>query len=914
MLALGAIALPATAQNAVNTTTVTPPTGVQNTGTTCTSTNGAANYNATTGVCTAIDSDPIQPRLTLLKTVANDNGGTALDTAWTLTATGPATISGTEGAAAITNASVPVGTYTLSESGGPAGYTASNYSCVVNGGAAVVGNSLTLAAGDVATCTITNDDQAATLTLLKTVVNDNGGTAVDTAWTLTATGPTTGVTGTEGQAAITNRAVSAGTYTLTEAGGPAGYTAGAWTCTAGTLTGNSLVLANGQTASCTITNDDQAATLTLLKTVVNDNGGTAIDTAWTLTATGPTTGVTGTEGQAAITNRAVSAGTYTLTEAGGPAGYTAGAWTCTAGTLTGNSLVLANGQTASCTITNDDQAATLTLLKTVVNDNGGTAVDTAWTLTATGPTTGVTGTEGQAAITNRTVSRGTYNLSESGGPADYAAGSWVCTAGDLSGNSLALDLGQTATCTITNTFQPAPALTVDKTAGTPSGNTAGSTIAYTFLVTNTGNVTITGIAVNDAQLDAAATCPVTTLAPGASTTCTGTHTITQAEVDAGTVNNSATVTGTPPGGGTTTSPPDTTTTPIVPAPALTVDKTAGTPSGNTAGSTIAYTFLVTNTGNVTVTGIAVNDAQLDAAAVCPATTLAPGASTTCTGTHTITQAEIDAGTVNNSATVTGTPPGGGTTTSPPDTTTTPITPAPALTVDKTAGTPSGNAAGSTIAYTFLVTNTGNVTIDGIAVNDAQLDAAATCPATTLAPGASTTCTGTHTVTQAEVDAGTSNNSATASGTDPTGGTTTSPPDTTTTPITSAPALTVDKTASTPSGNTAGSTIAYTFLVTNTGNVTITGIAVNDAQLDAAAVCPVTTLAPGATTTCTGTHTITQAEIDAGTVNNSATVTGTPPGGGTTTSPPDTTATPIAPAPALTVDKTAGTPSGNTAGS
>nr|WP_231118286.1 OmpA family protein [Lysobacter silvisoli] len=508
-----------------------------------------------------------------------------------------------------------------------------------------------------------------------------------------------------------------------------------------------------------------------------------------------------------------------------------------------------------------------------------------------------------------TTCTGTHTITQAEVDAGVSNNSATASGTDPNGGTATSPPDTTATLIDVN-----PALTIDKNAGTPSGNTAGSTIAYSFLVTNTGNATITGIAVDDAQLDAAATCPVTTLAPGATTTCTGTHTITQAEVDAGTVNNSATVTGTPPGGGTTTSPPDTTTTPIAPAPALTVDKTAGTPSGNTAGSTIAYTFLVTNTGNVTITGIAVNDAQLDAPAVCPVTTLAPGASTTCTGTHTITQAEVDAGTSNNSATVTGTPPGGGTTTSPPDTTTTPIAPAPAMTVDKTAGTPSGNTAGSTIAYTFLVTNTGNVTITGIAVNDAQLDAAAVCPVTTLAPGVSTTCTGTHTITQAEVDAGTSNNSATASGTDPSGGTTTSPPDTTTTPIASAPALTIDKTAGTPSGNSAGSTIAYTFLVTNTGNVTITGIAVNDAQLDAAAVCPVTTLAPGASTTCTGTHTITQAEVDAGVVNNSATVTGTPPGGGTTTSPPDTTTTPIAPAPALTIDKTAGTPSGSTAGS
>ena len=468
--------------------------------------------------------------------------------------------------------------------------------------------------------------------------------------------------------------------------------------------------------------------------------------------------------------------------------------------------------------------------------------------------------------------------------------------------------------TVTVTAIPTPSLTIDKTAGTPSASTAGSTIAYTFLVTNTGNVTITAIAIVDANLDAAAVCPVTTLAPATSTTCTGTHTITQAEVNAGTVNNSATAIGTPPGGGTTTSPPDTTNTPIAPAPSLTIDKTAGTPSGSTAGSTIAYSFLVTNTGNVTLTGIVVNDALLDAAAVCASTTLLPSATTTCTGTHTITQAEVNAGAVDNSATATGTPPGGGTTTSPPDTTNTPIAPAPSLTIDKTAGTPSGSTAGSTIAYTFLVTNTGNVTLTGIVVNDALLDAAAVCASTTLLPSATTTCTGTHTITQAEVNAGTVNNSATATGTPPGGGTTTSPPDTTNTPIAPAPSLTIDKTAGTPSGSIAGSTIAYSFLVTNTGNVTLTGIVVNDALLDAPASCPVTTLAPAASTTCTGTHTITQAEVNAGTVDNSATATGTPPGGGTTTSPPDTTNTPIAPTPSLTIDKTAGTPSGSTAGS
>ncbi len=65
-----------------------------------------------------------------------------------------------------------------------------------------------------------------------------------------------------------------------------------------------------------------------------------------------------------------------------------------------------------------------------------------------------------------------------------------------------------------------------------------------------------------------------------------------------------------------------------------------------------------------------------------------------------------------------------------------------------AGSPA--QAGDRIDYVITVTNNGNVTLHGIAVNDLQL-AAVTCAATDVAPGDSVSCTGTHTVTQAEVD-------------------------------------------------------------------------------------------------------------------------------------------------------------------
>lgn len=104
------------------------------------------------------------PHLTLVKTIDNTGGGTELNTAWTLTATGtgtPTNLSGFTGTAgvdsdlAFTDATFKADTYALAETG-PSGYTASLYSCVKNGAGAVLGNSIILARDDVATCTITN--------------------------------------------------------------------------------------------------------------------------------------------------------------------------------------------------------------------------------------------------------------------------------------------------------------------------------------------------------------------------------------------------------------------------------------------------------------------------------------------------------------------------------------------------------------------------------------------------------------------------------------------------------------------------------------------------------------------------------------------------------------------------------------
>ena len=189
-------------------------------------------------------------------------------------------------------------------------------------------------------------------------------------------------------------------------------------------------MALGQNATCTITNDDQAAHLKLVKSVVNDNGGTAQAADFTLSADGPTP-ISG----AGMAEGDVNAGSYALSETS-VAGYTAGAWSCEGGSLEGATVTVALGQNATCTITNDDQAAHLKLVKSVVNDNGGTAQAGDFTLSADGPTP-ISG----AGVAEGDVNAGSYALSETS-VAGYTAGAWSCEGGSLEGATLTVALGQ----------------------------------------------------------------------------------------------------------------------------------------------------------------------------------------------------------------------------------------------------------------------------------------------------------------------------------------------------------------------------------------------------------------------------------------------------------------------------------------
>ncbi|HEX2783598.1 MAG TPA: hypothetical protein VHN36_08435, partial [Ilumatobacteraceae bacterium] len=95
----------------------------------------------------------------------------------------------------------------------------------------------------------------------------------------------------------------------------------------------------GQGGDCATT-----ATLTLNNVVVNDNGGTATVADFTLTATSSVGGVAVISGPDPAADSPVGitvdlpvTDSYVLGESG-PAGYTASAWQCSAGTLDGSTL------------------------------------------------------------------------------------------------------------------------------------------------------------------------------------------------------------------------------------------------------------------------------------------------------------------------------------------------------------------------------------------------------------------------------------------------------------------------------------------------------------------------------------------------------------------------------------------------
>jgi len=336
-----------------------------------------------------------------------------------------------------------------------------------------------------------------------------------------------------------------------------------------------------------------------------------------------------------------------------------------------------------------------------------------------------------------------------------------------------------------------PSLSIVKTVTSGAGPYGlGDTISYSLVVTNTGNVTLTNVTVNDPNAVLGSCTPIALpadLLAGQTTTCTATHVVTAADVAAGNVHNSATASGTPPATPGDPNPPAIVTPPgetdsPVSNPGLSITKTVTSGAGPYGeGDTISYELVVTNTGNVTLTNVSIDDPNAVLGSCTPIALpgdLDAGQTTTCTATHVVTAADVAAGNVHNSATAAGTPPATPgnpnppAIVTPPSVTDSPVT-EPGLQLVKSAGSPGPYEVGDVVEYFFTVTNTGTSVLEDVSISDPLpgLSPIGDCDPIalpgTLNPGDSTTCTATYVITAADVTAGSVQNTAIATGMDTT---------------------------------------------------------------------------------------------------------------------------------------------------
>ncbi|WP_321420773.1 disaggregatase related repeat-containing protein [uncultured Methanomethylovorans sp.] len=257
-------------------------------------------------------------------------------------------------------------------------------------------------------------------------------------------------------------------------------------------------------------------------------------------------------------------------------------------------------------------------------------------------------------------------------------------------------------------------MTLVKTATPVTYSAVGDIISYKYNVTNIGNIALTGpFTVTDDKTTV--TVPsLVSLAPGESFEATASYTITQSDLNSGSVTNTAFASN-----GTVTSNEDNETVTAVQSPGLTLVKTATPVTYSAVGDIISYKYNVTNIGNIALTGPFTVTDDKTTVTVPSLVSLAPGESFEATASYTITQSDLNSGSVTNTAFASN-----GTVTSNEDNETVTAERAPAYIIDKIVIDVDGNGpsgevteAGDVISYQINVTNVGNIDLMNVSVND-----------------------------------------------------------------------------------------------------------------------------------------------------------------------------------------------------
>lgn len=584
--------------------------------------------------------------------------------------------------------SVPVGAVTLAESahaGTVAGKYASSVSCDSGkGGAGGTSHGFSIAYGESVSCTFTNHRKRGTLIVKKVVVNDDGGTKVASDFSFSVNGAGAVAFEPDGENVMT---VDAGTYDVTEP--PVdGYETSYDKC-------DDVVVPDGGTATCTITNKDKPAKLVVVKHVVNDDGGTKEADDFSFQVNGGNAMPFEADGQNDLT---VPAGSYNVTE---PAvdGYATSYAGC-------SNIVLANGGSATCTITNDDKPAKLVVKKVVVNDEGGTKEATDFSFVVNGGNAVQFEADGQNELD---VGAGTYNVTEP--PVD----GYTTTYAGCS--NIVLANGETKTCTITNDDDIPPTVEVTKTAAPDMLEEPGGTVTFTVDVHNTSKEAVTLTSLTDdpddggplpaTSLDGVGTCDVPqTLAVDATYTCTFQRSITGNAGESSTDRVVATVRDDE--GDEATDDDDATVTITDALPAISVEKTANPTSVSELGGDVDFTVKVTNDSEIDVLTLTslVDDmfGNLDGKGTCDVPqSIALGGSYTCTFTEHVSG---NAGSTHvNTVTATGSDDDHNEVSDKDDATVAFTDVPPTVDVTKDANVESINEPGGDVIFTVTVWNT-----------------------------------------------------------------------------------------------------------------------------------------------------------------------------------------------------------------
>ena len=286
------------------------------------------------------------------------------------------------------------------------------------------------------------------------------------------------------------------------------------------------------------------------------------------------------------------------------------------------------------------------------------------------------------------------------------------------------------------TVTPQPSLFVEKEAQPKADGSdygLGDTITYIITVTNNGNVTINDITVEDALTGNVGenALHIDTLAPNTTETLTVQYVVTEEDILAGSIANSVTVSGTDPDGEDVPADDEVIVDVEEANPELTLTKTTtSTPENGESyalNETITYEIIAANTGNLTLTNVVVNDELTGDTWTIG--TLEPGESQSFEASYVVTETDIHNGNIVNVATAeadnpTNDPenpseePDKPTTVVPGETDDKTDEEAPSLAVTKNVV----NAAdeyqiGDVVEYEITVTNNGNVTQNGIVVED-----------------------------------------------------------------------------------------------------------------------------------------------------------------------------------------------------